>query len=454
MDEAEYGLLNLFMLYTGILAQIYNLGVSQSFTFIYWDVYKDKEELKKLISSTLGLLIVFQIVFILLGLFFGENLLGLFVKSNDKFTFNPFFITALFFSAFMVYYEMFLYYFRNQGNLKAFSILSISTLFLLTIGTLIGVVWLDLKAVGAVFGRTAGYGIVVLFLLIFMIYKYGISFNFKKSKMMLVFGLPLFVNSIIGAFSYGLDKILIERFDTLENLGIYGFALVIVSVIEIWFNSLNNALSPNLYKYLNESLNEKIKEVQSLAHLIIFAVMIVVVMIIAFLYPLIEFIIPANFHKAALFIPVLATGFFWRVFSSLETYSLYKEKKTKYFIYNQSTTLIGLVILGYFAYQLYGILGIVYAVYFSKLIEYLIIRYIIKVKSQRLPFKLDKFILTAIILSLSAFVCTYFNDGSVNKYLLYVLPLLTFMVLLPTLLKNEFKNVLHNIKHRKELFNV
>jgi O-antigen/teichoic acid export membrane protein len=171
MDEAEYGLLNLFMLYTGILAQIYNLGVSQSFTFIYWDVYKDKEELKKLISSTLGLLIVFQIVFILLGLFFGENLLGLFVKSNDKFTFNPFFITALFFSAFMVYYEMFLYYFRNQGNLKAFSILSISTLFLLTIGTLIGVVWLDLKAVGAVFGRTAGYGIVVLFLLIFMIYK-------------------------------------------------------------------------------------------------------------------------------------------------------------------------------------------------------------------------------------------------------------------------------------------
>ena len=451
MNEEQYGMLHLFMLYSGIISQIFNLGVSHAFIYLYWDVYKDKKELKSLISSTFGLLILFQIIFIAIGLIFGESILGYLSKPDDAFTFYPYFVITLLFSAFMVYYEIFQHFFRNEGNLKMFAILGVGTLVLLTVGTLIGVVWLDLKALGAILGRTVGYGLIIIVFLFFMISKYGVSFQIKRSKAILLFGLPLFINAIVGAFAYGIDKILIKHFDTMENLGVYGLALVIISVIEIWFNSINNALSPTLYKFINESINKKKREIQGLSHIIILAVMGATVIVIALLFPALDLIIPENFHEAAFFIPILGTAFFWRVFIALEALALYREKKTNYLILNQSSSLIFTVVFGYLFYQSSGIIGIAYGVYFAKVIEYVVMKAIVT-KVKKLPLRMNKFVVMSIILGLISFICTYYYDSSMNKYLLYSLPLICFLIISPFLLSSELKNVYYSLKNRKNLF--
>lgn len=452
MNDEEYGILNLFLLYTGIMAQIYGMGVNNAFIYFYWDVYKDKDQLKKLISNTLGLLLFFQFIYISIGLLFGEHFLPILVNSSDKFTFSPIFITALFFSGFMVFYEMFLYFFRNEGKLKLYSLLSISTLILLTIGSLIGVVYLDLEAVGAIFGRAFGYGIVVTCFLVYLIYKYGIGFDVKQSKVLLSFGIPLFVNAIIGAFAAGLDRILIERLDKLENLGVYGLALMILTVIEVWFNSLNNSLAPTLYRYLNESFQEKAKEIKVLVHTIVILVIIAIVVTIALINPILDLFIPESFHDVALYIPLLAAAFFWRVFTAMVSYSLYLEKKTKYLVFNQSTYLITLSISGYFMYQSYGIIGIVYAIYIVKVIEFILMNYISQ-RVKKLNLQLGRMIFIAIFTSISAFVCTILYKPEANNYILYLLPLVTFAILTPFILKSELKDIVVAIKNRKELFN-
>lgn len=452
MNEEEYGILNLFLLYAGIMAHVYGMGISHAFIYFYWDVYKDKRKLKDLIANTLGLLLFFQVFYTAIGLFFGKQLLPIIVNSSDKFTFNPIFITALFFAGFTVFYEMFLYFFRNEGKLKQYSILSISTLILLTSGTLIGVVFLDLKAVGAIFGRVFGYGIVVLCFLVFMIYKYGISFNWKQSKVLLAFSLPLLVNAIVGALGAGLDRILIERLDNLENLGVYGLALMIITVIEVWFNSLNNALTPTLYRYLNEFFEEKSHEIKILVHTLVILVMISIVFVIAAINPILDLFIPENFHEVALYIPLLSAAFFWRVFTAMATYSLYIEKQTKYLVFNQSTVLVSLGILGYLGYHFFGIIGIIYAVYAVKVIEFIVMNYISK-KVKRLNFKLNKLFIIAILTSIAAFICTHYYDKNDTNYLLFLLPLVIFSITTFLILRTELKDIFIAIKNRKELFN-
>lgn len=447
LNESEYGTLNLFVLYSGFLVKIYGLGIPNAFNFFYWDVYKDKNKLDALISSVLGLLISLQIVFILLGLFFGKSILAFLIKSSDKFTDNPIFISALLFSAFMVYYEMFLYFFRNRANLKSYAILSVSTLIMLTLGTFTGVVVFDLKAVGAILGRTFGYGVVISCFLIYFIFKHGITINFSKSKELFSFGIPLFINALIGALCYGIDRIIIERFDTLENVGIYSFALVIISLIETCFTALNNALSPTLFRLIKESLHDKVDEIKTLSQTIIIVITFLIAIIVALVHPLFEFIIPENYQGAATYIPILAFAFMWRVFTSLYTYPFYIKKQTRYLLLNQSINLIVTVALGYWGYRMFGITGVVMALYIVKIIEFVII-YLISKKIMDLPFEIKKYIVLAFLMGICSFIITYL-DNTLNKYLTYCIPLLILFITTPILLKKEIMSLFQSFKLKK-----
>lgn len=450
MNEKEYGLLNLFLLYSGIFTIILNLGISRSFAYLYWDVYKSKKDLKKLISSTITLLLILQLILISVSLFFGESIISKITKSDDEFTFFPYFVLSILYSCFMVYYEMFQFFFRNKENLKLYSILTVGTLVLFTIGNLIGVVFLDLKSIGAVFGRTISYGAISVAFLLYFIKKYGFSFDSSIFKSILIFGFPLFINSLIGAVAYGFDKILIEQFDKLENLGIYGFALIAVTVLEIFFNAVNNAFTPTIFRYLKESFHEKGEVIESIVFLIILSVIVLALIIIGMFYPMLELFIPENYHLSGKYVPILVCAFFWRVLTGIKSYSLFKEKKTKFFLLNQSSILISISFFGYFGYQHFGIMGIIYAVYFSKLIEFLIMNYISN-KVARLPIRMRNLNVMIVLISVTAFFISEYNYNDPNIYLIYIIPLFVFMVTAPLLLRKEFKTVFSLIKNRKEI---
>ena len=451
MNEGEYGMLSLFVLYSGVIAKVYNLGISQSFIYLYWDVYKEKAKLKSLISNTLGLLFLLQIFLLSLGFLFGEDLLSLIVKSNETFTYSPYFILTLIFALFMVYYELIQQFYRNEGNIRSYSALGVGTLLFLTIGTLIGVVYLDLKALGAILGRSLGYGVIVSIFLFILIRNFGVSLNLKRSKTLLKFGFPLFINAILGAIAYGIDKILIERLDSLETLGVYSLAVVIVSIIEIWFNSINNALTPTLYKIINESLNEKVKEIQGLSHFIVLSVVFVVVVVIALTIPVLDLFIPINFHEAAVFVPVLASSFIWRVLTTLESLALYREKKTKFFLFNQSSLLLFTVVFGFLGYQFYGIIGIAYGVYLSKVIEYLVMKIIVR-KVKVIPFQIRPFLILALCIGAATLICSTETIDVDERSIYYLIPLVVFILYCSLFMRAQLKNIVFAIKNRKDLF--
>lgn len=452
LDPSQYGILNLFMLYSSIFAQMIGLGVGRGFFYFYWDVYKSPEKLRELISSTLGLLLILQLLFIGLGLVFGKSLLSVLVKSDDQFTFYPLFIITLFQSAMLIYHEMFGYFFRNQEKLREYSILSAGTLILLTIGSLIGVIYLDLKAVGAVYGRFFGYSVIILVFLSLFYKKYGISFSWKQSRLLLIFSLPIFLNAFIGSLGHGIDKIIIEKLGSLSQLGVYGFALVFISILEIWFSSINNALSPTLFRYLKEDPEGKKLEIQGLVYFIISSVFVLITCMLALIYPALEIMFPEEYHEITIYVPILACGFLWRVYTSISMYSIFIKKKTKLMLYNEASVFILICVMGYTGYQLMGMLGMVMGIYLVKFSEYMIMKNISS-RIMSLPFNLNNFYVLTLIISACSFGCSFLNKGEeINRYLLYVAPLAALIIFYPLIMRSELKKVLIVVKNRKTLF--
>ena len=447
MSESEYGLLNLFMVYSGILSQIYSLGISSIFTYQFWDVYQDKQKLKELISSTLGGILLIQVIMISILSIIGKPLLK-YLVANDEFTFTPFFICTLLFAAFMVHYELFLALFRNQSNLKAFSWLAVGSLALMTIGSLIGVVWLEMQAEGAVYGRLFGYGILVVFFAASLIKKFGLSLNFNKLKGMLILGVPVFINGLIGSFGYGIDKIMVERILSLEALGIYAFAVVIASTLETLFNALNNAISPTIYKMMKETKKVKDAEINRLVHAIILVLIIAISILLIVLQPVLNVLIPQNFHEAAQYVPILVVAILWRAFTTIEVMALYKKKKTNYFVYNQITFLTAAVVFGYFLLNQFGLLGIAMAIYIARVIEFIVMKLLVN-SVDNLDLDLKRLQLATIIFSIVSFTAAFLYFET-NSQIFYTIPFFCAVILCVSLLQKESKEFIKILKYRNQ----
>lgn len=448
MSKSEYGLLNLFMVYSGILAQVYSLGISSIFTYQFWDVYQDKKKLKTLISSTLGGILLIQLVMIILLATLGDSLLSILV-ANEEFTFMPYFICTLIFAALMVHYEVFLALFRNQSKLKEFSSLTVGSLILMTIGSVIGVVALKLESEGAIYGRIVGYGVLVIYFFLYLLKQYGISLNFKQLEGMLVLGFPIFINGLIGSFGYGIDKIMVERILSLEALGIYAFAVVIASTLETLFNALNNALSPTIYKMMKETKKIKDGDINQLVHSIILVLIMAISIVLLVVQPVLDFLIPNSFHEAAQYVPVLAVSMLWRAFTTIEVMALYKKKKTKYFMYNQISFLASAITFGYFLLSQFGLLGIALAIYIARVIEYIVIRLFVK-SLDNLDLDLNRLQLATTIFSVVSFAASFLYFET-NSQLYYSFPFFCALILCLTLLQKESKELLSLILFKKQI---
>ena len=447
LNPEEYGILNLFSVYGGILSNIYTLGVNSAFGFIYWDYYRDKKKVQHLLASTIGLILILQLIFFTIGLIFGSTILNFILKSPETFPFYPFGLLTLIYPVFAVFYELFLPYFRNEGKIKSYASLSIATLFFLTLGSVLGIIVFNLKAEGAIIGRTIGYAVVVICFLIHFISKVGVYFDKKLSKDLLKFGFPLMLSTIIGSVSYSVDRILVERFSSIKELGIYGLAIVIASVIEIWFNALNNALAPTIFKYMKDNIEGNKLKIQTLAHTIIFSVFLAATLLIMVAKPLVELIATEEYFDCIKYIPLLVIALNARAFSSIKSYVFYRSSVTKKLPIIQIINLILTVLFSYFLFETLGIIGIAITVVVVKNIEVGIVNYHVN-RINPFSFGFKNLQLISIILICSVLILTYLSLH-IESYFIYFIPFTTLITLSPVLAKKELANVINLFKNER-----
>lgn len=436
-----FGLLNYFTVISSLVMPIVGLGIDQAFGFLYWEFDTDKEKsnyLMNIMVVFIFLLVLFSIIIIGLNSF---NLLPIKIESNYIGTLEFLLFTVLFAFSSNVY-KVFLGYFRNKKEIKNYSILSVSYLLSLIIGSLIGLVFLKLNLKGAIAGRTLGFFLIILVAIMFFYISNKDNFKLSKKLMQktIKVSLPLIVAYFIGNIAYSVDKIIIEKDLGLKLLGIYSMGFTISYVLDILMNALSNTIIPDIFEDLKKEVNIDEKK---LIGWFDFSVLCASLFGIAgFLY--LKFIIKKpEFFQSLIIIQILSISIIPKTITQFLNLFFYKENKTKLMVLVITIFLAFNYITIYLFSTFFSITGAVVAFYMSSWFSLLLTRKILKIK-----FKLNilKYFVISVILVCMSLMTSFINLFQINFIYSLMLLLLPFFFVITFYYIFDRKRILVYIK--------
>jgi O-antigen/teichoic acid export membrane protein len=362
LSVEEFGILNYFTVFSSLLMPIVSLSIEQIAGFKYWDYRKLDERMNYILNL---LLLSILILFVITPIIFQVLKLGLFsLKVNlSKIGFFEYILLAILFAYCTNIYRVILSVFRNEKLLNGYSLLSLSYLASLVIGSVFGLIIYNRGLMGAIEGRTIGFMIVMFFCISFLFLNYRklfrINLNILKSTLFLSF--PLIFSQLIGNFSYSFDKLFIEKFFGLKSLGLYSFAFSIAYILDILLNALSNVVIPDIF--------EKIKYEDSLNKRIVFGFFDFAILIsslfglVSFLF--IKFFINQDYYASFKVLLILSLVIIPKSIQVYYSLYYYRDNRTKMLLYQSIIYLIVSTTAFYLLGNYFSITGIAYGVLIS-----------------------------------------------------------------------------------------
>lgn len=369
LSPAEYGLISLTTLVQSIAIVLIGMGLDGAFNRFFFLHINDKKELGKLMGTVLLCMFLLALTGWILLEIIGPSLWEIAFK-NKAFTFELgryAYLTAVGTAA----YGVLLVYYKNSERPISYLILSIGFWLAIIGGIFIGIVYAEKGVEGAVAGRM--YGSLIIGLVGMGTLAMGIPFRFEKRwvKKVFVYGFPLAVYLFILALSQQLDRWMIERYVSLEDLGHYHLAIMIASALSLGAHALHNVLAPRMYRLLTEDEGQHAAEVKKMLHF--FAISLTGIALIWFFLaqPIIQWISPASYHQATAYVGVLILAQIPHFLYINYSFPLYFYQQTKY-LPLISLVMLGTGIAGFaWALPIWGALGAAWVFLGIKMIQLL-----------------------------------------------------------------------------------
>ncbi|MCO5233145.1 MAG: oligosaccharide flippase family protein [Chitinophagales bacterium] len=369
LEPSDYALITQSTMIQSLFANFLGFGVATAFSRFYYDYYKDKEKLNEIYSTALVSHFISGGIVILLFSIIGDWVIQFSFK-NNIFTYWQWGIFSILTALIYNIQSVALNYYRNQEKAIHYAVLAV--LFFLSVATsiYIGVVILETKARGSIVGRFIGTLIPIIIYLIWYYSKHPIKYNRIFNKNMLLYGLPIVPYTILNVLIDQADRFTIERLFDMRFLGLYGFGFLIASVNEIFLNSLNSAISPQVYRKMIEiDLDSNRKSIIKLMSIYISTGIIVNIAITTIGTIGIYYLLNEEYRPVAAFFPLLSIAFIPRVFYTAYMMPALYNKNTKIMPVINIVTFIISIVLFISLSRIIGIYGICITVISIKTIQ-------------------------------------------------------------------------------------
>jgi O-antigen/teichoic acid export membrane protein len=429
MQPEEYGMVALSNIFQAYLSIFIAIGIDSAFTRFFFK-YPKRVITDALLSTSLISILLISAVLYLIFLFIGPSVFSI-TFDVKEFTYSAFghfiFVTTVF----SIAYSIIAQYYRDTENLKAFTVLAITYFICVTIGSYIGIVVYKGGAQGSIVGKMVGTLITMLIYLYVFFNKIGFIFKIKYARQMYIYGYPLVIYSLLAITFDSMDKFFLNKYFSLNDLGQYNLAFVVASTIGIVLNSLQSAISPNIYKLSNLATIDSQKQINVIYRYMLWTTLFITVSCIAVSYPVITYFINKNYHSCIIYIPLLAIGWLGRSYFMIYSNPLFLHGKTTFLpLINGISVLIG-IIANFIFINLWGIIGICFAVVVTKLSQAFFTVLFVKrtqlfnVKEYNFP----EIHLTAILTLFSIIlISSNLIPDNVSTGLKYLIPLTTFSI--------------------------
>jgi len=439
LTPSDYGIISAMQVLSSVLAIFFSLAIQGSIYRLYFDYKKESDKRDYLGTVTISLVIISISVLILLFLF--KNLVG---KVYSDISFYPFYAYAILTAFFSVYRMIPLIYFQINEKPNQFISLSIFH-FILTAGfILLFIVGQKSGAIGMLKGQLIS-GLIVLPLFVYINLKIiNFNFQYKIFKSCLAYSLPTIPHVIAGWVLSASDRIFIERYLTLADLGIYSIGHKIGSAMFLLSGAFRKAYSPYYYKIaLSKNQNEAKGKLFEFNR-DFFSIMIFGSFILAlFSKEIISFFLDNRYIDAYKIIPAIVLSNVIIIGTGLINLSITFEKKTLQVMYMFSFTALINVILNYSLIPSYGVFGAVYATLLSSALYFLLNYwyskkcYFIPIDWKRFIFLITLFTTIVLLFQLNTFQSQYM----ISIKIILVIGLLIYFKKYILDVKNEIQKI-------------
>ncbi|MFD2532958.1 lipopolysaccharide biosynthesis protein [Gracilimonas halophila] len=318
MSPDEYGVLSVFVSFTGILAIIFGFGIRGAIGRYY---YEDTDDFFEYFSSNFWFVLSASIGLTVLVIIFRDEIY--------KFLNIPYgmIYIALGITIPQVIYQLYQAYLTAAKSSKKVATLNVTYAFVSTVLAIIIMYQMSderyyAKAIGQAIGVILMFGITLWYL------NDHIKFNVEKKhlKYSLVFGLPIVVHLLSQNILNTFDQIIINQLVGSRETGLYSVAYKIGMIQNIISMGILKSWTPIFYEKLNEN---KISDINDLAKKYALIVSFVAVVLIFFSKEVITILVDKEYHEALIIIPIIVVSyFFFFVYTMYVNYAFY-QKKTK-----------------------------------------------------------------------------------------------------------------------------
>ena len=398
IPPSEYGILALIMVSISIITTVFNFGISRAFFRFYFD-NKDDKYRHKLINTSFLIIIIFSI-FSIICTFILSPILSKLLLFTLKYTYL--FILLGIEGAFHNISQIGLSIFRVKRKTVHFSVFHISHI-ITNLGLVISLIIIfKLGIIGIITGKFVSSTIFLLIIL-FIFRKYIFKgMDYKLAKELIKFGYPfIFVNISSYILSY-IDRIFLNYYKGLSDIGIYNIGYQIGSIIMILM------MGPFIFifapmKYEVRQFKNADKYYDKVLLYLTFSSFLFFLFLSLLSKELIQLLIDRAYWSAYLIVPLIILGHIFIGLSNAVNLGIDIKKKPIIYFYIVSFTGLLNILLNFIIIPKYGMIGAAYTTFVSYAIMFLIY----------------------LIINLKL----YYIDYNWKKFnIIFVLPLLLFLI--------------------------
>lgn len=297
--------------------------------------YRCEDELaqKKLLGNLSTFVIGFNILILLFFFLFGSQFFSL-LGSNIPFF--PYIIIGVLTNFFNIFSILPSALYRLLEKPLLLTILNVTKGVITLALTLILVIYFNFSALGVLY---AGLIVNLIFALIFL---YAIrnhivwNFNYKQIKEVLAFSLPLVPGSLAYYVTTISDRVLIDKYLNLNDLGIYGTAATLALILNIFSYGAYKAFEPFIFKSWGQE--DFLRVFEKIRNSFVYVLLIGVLCLTLFSKEFFQIMSTAKFHNAYFYVPMIIIGVYSSSIRMLYGTVVTAQSKTKM---NSAVSIIG-----------------------------------------------------------------------------------------------------------------
>lgn len=248
LSPADYGAIDMLKVFSGLALLVVALEISQAFGRFYAD--EETERGKKVISSTsLFFTVLTFLVFLLICQIFAPSLSVIILGAEGLISFFRIGAIYIAINGVVLFINI---QFRYELKSKNYAVNNIILFLVTALLSVFLAYFLKMGLMGMVIALLIGSFVSLVYGIWLLRSSYMIKMDIKRLKEMLRFSLPFVPSGIAIFFTAYMSRIMINYYLSLTEVGLYGIAYRLASVVILLISGFNRSLMPLVYKHYKE----------------------------------------------------------------------------------------------------------------------------------------------------------------------------------------------------------